>query len=240
MPPGAAIAASHRFGGTGTALTIHLWGARGGGMQARLHPVHDSGELGNRALAAAGAPCRGDKDQGAVPEALNFEFCTLPLLRGPLGDGGPSPMGLPAVANTAGRLAPAGAARDGAAARTGPPVSVTGVPARNGTVAGSIGPTRGGGSNGAVHVPLVWHVFGGAFGTHGSVSRGASRRRRGPLGLCDRAPTPSRCALGLPMGTFGRGPTTPGATNGAAGLARRPAARVAVGGVLRNGALGVG
>ena len=28
MPPGAGVAAVHRFGGTGTALTSHLWGAR--------------------------------------------------------------------------------------------------------------------------------------------------------------------------------------------------------------------
>ena len=149
-------------------------------------------------------------------------------------------MGLPAVAYTAGRLAPAGAGRGGAFAGTGPPVSVAGVPARNGPVAGGIGPTGGGGLGGAAHVPPIWHVFVGAFGTHGSGSRGTPRRGRGPLGLCDRARTPSRCAPGLPMGTTGRGPTSPGATNGAAGFARRPAAGVAVGGVLRDGAPAVG
>ena len=201
-------------------------------MQAGLHPGHGNGQLGDGALVPASATSRGHMDPGAGPEALNFGFSGLPLLWGPPGDGGPSPMGLPAAAYTAGR--------DGAAAGTGPPVSVAGVPARNGTVAGGIGPTGGGGSCGAAHVPFVWHVSGGAIGMHGSGSCGASRRGRGPLGLCDRAPTPSRCAPGLPMSTFGRGPTSPGASNGAAGLARRPAAGVAVGGVLRDGAPAMG
>ena len=48
-------------------------------------------------------------------------------------------MGLPGMANTAGRLAPAGAGRGSVIAGTGPPVSVAGVPARDGPVAGSIG-----------------------------------------------------------------------------------------------------
>ena len=149
-------------------------------------------------------------------------------------------MGMPAMANTAGRLAPACAGRGCAIAGTGPPFCVAGVPTRDGPVAGSIGPTRGGGSGGAAHVPPVWHVSGGAFGTHESGSCGTSRWGRGPLGLCDRAHTPSRCSPGLPLGTTGRGPTSPGATNGAAGFARWPAAQLAVGGVLRDGAPAVG
>ena len=236
MPPGAAVAALHRFGGTGTAPTSHLWGARGGGMQARLHPSHDSGQLGDGALAAASTTSRGNMDRGASPEASNSGLSSMPLLQGPPGDGGPSPMGLPAVAYKAGRLAPAGAGRGGTFAGTSPPVSVPGVLARNGPVAGGIGPTGGGGLREAAHVPHIWHVFGGAFGRHGSGSCGTSRRGHGPLGLCDRAPTPSRCAPGLSMGTTGREPTSPGAT----GFARQPAAGVVVGGVFRDGAPAVG
>ena len=115
-------------------------------------------------------------------------------------------MGLPTVANKAGRPARAGAGRGSVVARTGPPFSVAGVPARDGLVAGSIGSTKGGGSGGAAHVPPIWHVHGGAFGTHGSGTRGTSRRGCGPLGLCDRAQTPSRCAPGLPLGTTRCGP----------------------------------
>ena len=144
------------------------------------------------------------------------------------------------MACTAGRLAPAGAGRGGAFAGAGPPVGAAGVPAGNRLVAGGVGPTGGGGSGGAAHVPPLWHVSGGAIGAHGRGSRGTSRRGRGPLGLCDRAQTPSRCAPGLPMGATGRGPTPPGATSSAAGVARQPAARVAVGGVLCDGAPAVG
>ena len=43
MPPVAAVAAVHRFGGTRTAPASHLWGARGGGLQASMYPWHDSG-----------------------------------------------------------------------------------------------------------------------------------------------------------------------------------------------------
>ena len=213
MPPGAGVAAVHRFGDTRTAPTSHLWGARGGGLQARLHSGHDGGKLGDRALAATSTTSRGDVDRGMGPEASNFGFSSLPLLcppPPPPGDGGPSAMGQPAVANTAGRLAPAGAGRGSAVASTGPPISVAGVPARDGPVAGSIGQTRGGGSDGAAHVPPVWHVSGGAFGMHGSGSRSTSRRGRGPLSLCDRAQTPSRCAPGLPYGgQLGAGPHPP-------------------------------
>ena len=86
----------------------------------------------------------------------------------------------------------------------------------------------------------VWQVSGGTFCTHGSGSRGTSRRGCGPLGLCDRAQTPSRCAPGIPLGLNRHKPTFPGATNGAAGFARQPAAGVAVRGILRNGAPAVG
>ena len=83
MPPGAGVAAVHRFGGTGTAPTSHLWGARGGGLQARLCPRHDGGQLGDGALTATSAASRGDVDRGTGPEASNFGFRRLPLLRPP-------------------------------------------------------------------------------------------------------------------------------------------------------------
>ena len=91
----------------------------------------------------------------------------------------------------------------------------------------------GEGDQGTGHVPPSWHVLGG---THGSGSRSTSRRGHGPLGLCNRAQTPSRCVPGLTLGTTGRGPISAGATNGTAGFACRPAAGVAVGGILRGGA----
>ena len=169
-------------------------------MQARLHPGHDSGRLGDGALAAASTTSRGDMDRSADPEASNFGFSSVPLPRGLHGDGGPSPMGLPAVAYTAGRVAPAGAGRGGAIVGTCPPAKVAGVPARNAPVAGCIGPTGGGGSGGAAHVPPIWHVFGGAFGTHGSGRSGTSRRGRGPLDLCDRAQTPPPMRAGATHG----------------------------------------
>ena len=109
MPPGAGVVAVHRFGGAGTAPTSHLWGAGGGGMQAHMHPGYDGDQFRDGALAAASTTSRGDVDRGAGPKASNFGFSSLPLLRGPPGDGGPPPMGLPAVARTTGRLAPAGA-----------------------------------------------------------------------------------------------------------------------------------
>ena len=224
------------FGGAQTAPTSHLLGARGGGM----HPGHDGGQLGDGALAAASTTSRGDVDRGAGLEASNFGFSSLPLLRGPPGDGGPSPMGLPAVANTAGRLAPAGAGRGSVVVRHWPSHQRCWCACVRRPVAGNIGPTKEGEAGGAAHVPPVWHASGGAFGTHGSGSRGTSRRGRGPLGLCDRAQTPSRCAPGLPLGIAGRRPTSPGTTNGAAGFARRPAAGVAMRGVLRDGAPAVG
>ena len=145
-------------------------------------------------------------------------------------------MGLPAVAYAAGRLAPAGAGRGGAFAGAGPPVGVAGMPTGDGPVAGGVGAAGGGGSGGAAHVPPLWHVSGGAIGAHRSGSHGTSRRGRGALGHCDRARTPSRLAPGLPMGATRRGPTPPGA----AGVARRPTARVAVGGILSDGAPAVG
>ena len=83
-----------------------------GGLGAEVcRPACTQGMIVARdgALAAASTTSRGNVGRGASPEASNFGFSSLPLLHGPPGDGGPSPMGLPAVAYTAGRLAPAGA-----------------------------------------------------------------------------------------------------------------------------------
>ena len=116
-----------------------FWGARGGGLHARLCPRHDGGQLGDGALIATSAASRGDVDRGTGPKASNFGFGHLPLLRAPHGDRGLSPLGLPAVANIAGYLAPAGVRSGSATAGFGPPVSVALVPASDGPVAGSIG-----------------------------------------------------------------------------------------------------
>ena len=156
------------------------------------------------------------------------DLAACPYYAPPPGDGGPSPMGLPALAYAAGRLAPAGAGRHCAFVGVAPPVGVAGMLAGDGAVASGVGPTGGGGSSGAAHVPPLMHVSGGAISAHGSGHRGTSRRGRGPLGLCDCAQTPFRCAPGLPIGATGRRPTPPGATSSAVGVARRPAARVAV------------
>ena len=46
-------------------------------LQAGLHPRHDGGQLGYRALAAASTTSRGDVDRGTGPEASNFGFSSL-------------------------------------------------------------------------------------------------------------------------------------------------------------------
>ena len=55
-------------------------------MKARLHPVHDGGQLGDGALGATSSASWDDVDRGAGPEASNFGFSNLPLLWGTLGD----------------------------------------------------------------------------------------------------------------------------------------------------------
>ena len=185
LPPGAALAAIHRLCGAGTAPTGHLWGARGGGMQARLHPGHDRGQLGDGAFAAASAASRGHMDRGAGPEASHLGFGGLPLLRGPLGDGGPSPVGggpspdgLPAMACTAGRLAPAGADQGGAFAGAGPPVGVAGVPAGNGPAAGGVG----------MYLACIYGMYLAVLSARmGAKSRHVETRARAPRSLRSRA-----------------------------------------------------
>ena len=89
MPPGAGVAAVHCFSGTGTAPTSHLWGARGGGMQARLHSGHDGGQLGDGALAATSTTSWGDVDQGIGPEEISDLVACPYAPPPPPGDRGP-------------------------------------------------------------------------------------------------------------------------------------------------------
>ena len=106
---------------------------------------------------------------------------------------------------------------------------------------GNVGQTRGGGSGGAANVPLAWHVLGGAVGTHGSGSRHKMRGGGGGGSVFAVARKhPPDASQGYPLGTIGRGPISAGATNGTTAFARRPAAGVAMRGVLRDGAPVVG
>ena len=143
-------------------------------------------------------------------------YCSPPP---PPRDGGPSPMGLPAVANTAGRLAPAVAGRGIAAAGNGL------------LLAALVGPKEVDQVGRLMYRPYGMYVAVLSARTGAEV---VARRnaRAGPPCLCDCAQTSSPCAPGLPLRTTVRRPASPGA----AGFARRPAAGVAVGGVFRNGA----
>ena len=120
-------------------------------------------------------------------------------------------MGLPGVASTAGRLPPAGAGPCSAFAGAGPPVSMAGVPAREGPVAGSIGPTKGGGSGGAGR--LMYRLYGTYLAVL-SARMGAEVAARGDAGagpsvfaIARRCPPDAR--PGYPWGQQGAGPHLP-------------------------------
>ena len=203
MPLSAGVTPVRHPVGPGATAPSNLRGNGGGGMQANLHARHDGGELGDGALTITGTIGQGDVDGRTGPESRDRSPGHLPIPWPPPRDGGPPPLGLPALAGAAGCLAAASAGRSRPAASLGHAVNMASVPAGNKPSAGGAG---GSGSGGAAHVPPLRNVLGGTFGAHGS-SRGTLRRKRRPLGLCVSVQPPSRQTTRLPLGAAGRGPT---------------------------------